>query len=436
MQLLPFSQTASDVTNSGSEPVSGSINIKAEQGEDSAGGALRSAFAEVFADTQDEAGALQKQAEVSPQIFEAEQFVANTSLLDATDELVSDADLLALTQQGQHSQQLEAQDVPVILTEASPISPIFSASDASKPLVGAINNLSLEVNQGPAAVGAQILAVQQVLQAQKDSQLKDGLSNVLSVKAGAEIKPDVFSTTAVLPLASSSMQSHVATSPASALELGALNLSSDFKLTEALKGPSKPMFDGVSDLGALMKKTGLATNKDLSGFTLEQSSPVLSSNPIPSPMKADGLNGETVPRFQLQMSFGHARWSETVSQQVMQLAAKNLSFAEIQLDPPELGPLQVRIQVQHDQAAVTFNAQSSLVREQLEQGQARLREVFSEEGLNLVDVDVRDQNQRDSDELDSEGMLSGVEEAEEELGSETSASTVEATLNMGVDDFV
>ncbi|TQV84318.1 hypothetical protein FKG94_05835 [Exilibacterium tricleocarpae] len=92
------------------------------------------------------------------------------------------------------------------------------------------------------------------------------------------------------------------------------------------------------------------------------------------------------------------QWRGVVQERVLWLAAQNISAAEIHLDPPELGPLQVRITLSQDQAQVTFSSQHASVREALDTGSHRLRELFEGEGLNLVDVDVSDQSfERQSD---------------------------------------
>src|SRR5690606_35851703 len=47
-------------------------------------------------------------------------------------------------------------------------------------------------------------------------------------------------------------------------------------------------------------------------------------------------------------------WSEAVVDRVMWLSSQNLKSAEIQLDPAELGRLEVRVNLSQDQAQVTF----------------------------------------------------------------------------------
>lgn len=97
---------------------------------------------------------------------------------------------------------------------------------------------------------------------------------------------------------------------------------------------------------------------------------------------------------------GSPQWSQAVGDKVLWLAAQNVSAAEIRLDPPELGPMQVKVTVNQDQASVTFTSPHPAVREALDQQLNRLREMFSEQGLNLVNVDVSDKSftQREQDE--------------------------------------
>jgi len=126
----------------------------------------------------------------------------------------------------------------------------------------------------------------------------------------------------------------------------------------------------------------------------EQVDALAPSNLSDRSMGAQSLSQASSPaRFFVNVEFGRSEWNSNVAAKVAQMAAQNLKHAEIQLDPPELGPLQVRVQVNTDQASVSFTAQSAQVRDALEQGSQRLRDLFEAEGMNLVDVDVSDQQQ-------------------------------------------
>lgn len=87
-------------------------------------------------------------------------------------------------------------------------------------------------------------------------------------------------------------------------------------------------------------------------------------------------------------------WSEAVVDRVMWLSSQNLKSAEIQLDPAELGRLEVRIEMNKDQAAqVTFISANANVRDQLEGQMQRLRDMFTQQGMGQLDVNVSDQSQ-------------------------------------------
>lgn len=85
-------------------------------------------------------------------------------------------------------------------------------------------------------------------------------------------------------------------------------------------------------------------------------------------------------------------WSEAVVDRVMWLSSQNLKSAEIQLDPAELGRLEVRVNLSQDQAQVTFASPNAGVRDALEGQMHRLRELFAQQGMSLADANVSDQS--------------------------------------------
>lgn len=107
-------------------------------------------------------------------------------------------------------------------------------------------------------------------------------------------------------------------------------------------------------------------------------------------------------------------WAQATGERVLWMVHQKVQSAEIQLDPPELGPLQVRVSVHQDQVSVSFVSAHGQVRDALDMQSLRLREMFEAQGLNLVDVDVSDQgfqgNQSDSRD---NPLLTGAGAAEE-----------------------
>lgn len=84
-------------------------------------------------------------------------------------------------------------------------------------------------------------------------------------------------------------------------------------------------------------------------------------------------------------------WSEAVVDRVMWLSSQNLKSAEIQLDPAELGRMEVRIDMNKDQTQVTFLSPHAGVRDALEGQMQRLRDMFAQQGMSM-DVNVSDQS--------------------------------------------
>lgn len=111
-------------------------------------------------------------------------------------------------------------------------------------------------------------------------------------------------------------------------------------------------------------------------------------------------------------------WSEAVVDRVMWLSSQNLKSAEIQLDPADLGRLEVRVNLSQDQAQVTFASPNAGVRDALEGQMHRLRELFAQQGMNLADANVSDQSLNRGWQGQGEGGRGSVAGRDERLGSE------------------
>lgn len=84
----------------------------------------------------------------------------------------------------------------------------------------------------------------------------------------------------------------------------------------------------------------------------------------------------------------HPDWDQALGQRVMWLVKQDVQGAELRINPPQLGPVEMRIVMNNDQATVSFTSQHAAVREALEAAVPRLRDMFSDNGLNLGNVNV------------------------------------------------
>ncbi|RZF84771.1 flagellar hook-length control protein FliK [Pseudoalteromonas sp. CO325X] len=86
--------------------------------------------------------------------------------------------------------------------------------------------------------------------------------------------------------------------------------------------------------------------------------------------------------------------AQQIQQRVNMMLNLNNQEAEIRLDPPELGSMQVRVRSEGEQAHVNFVVQNQQAKEALEQAMPRLRDLLAQQGLSLGDTNVEQQNQQ------------------------------------------
>ncbi|WP_339548123.1 flagellar hook-length control protein FliK [Pseudomonas sp. RA_35y_Pfl2_P32] len=98
-------------------------------------------------------------------------------------------------------------------------------------------------------------------------------------------------------------------------------------------------------------------------------------------------------------------WTEEVVNRVMYLSSVNLKAADIQLQPAELGRLDIRVNMIPDQQTqVTFMSAHVGVREALDGQMHRLREMFAQQGMGQVDVNVSDQSRGSQEQAQQQGQ--------------------------------
>ncbi len=81
------------------------------------------------------------------------------------------------------------------------------------------------------------------------------------------------------------------------------------------------------------------------------------------------------------------------------------TLAEIRLDPPELGSMQVRVNMNGDAASVNFVVQSQQARDALNDAMPRLRDMLSEQGIELGESFVQQDSGGEGE--DADGQLAG-----------------------------
>lgn len=85
---------------------------------------------------------------------------------------------------------------------------------------------------------------------------------------------------------------------------------------------------------------------------------------------------------------GSRDWDQAVGQKVVWMVAGGQQSASLTLNPPDLGPLQVVLNVSNSQATVNFTAAQPEVRQALEAAMPKLREMLADSGIQLGQTTV------------------------------------------------
>ena len=130
----------------------------------------------------------------------------------------------------------------------------------------------------------------------------------------------------------------------------------------------------------------------------------LSSLTTSTPVAATAQATPASPTVSLNVPLNQAGWDKALGERIQWMAGQGMQRANIKLNPAHLGPMEVRIQVQNDQATVQFTSAHGVVREALEAALPRLRDMFDNAGVELADVDISGQSFAEQQQAAADGQ--------------------------------
>jgi len=151
----------------------------------------------------------------------------------------------------------------------------------------------------------------------------------------------------------------------------------------------------VSDQTAQINpKISLATSDTVESFkqTLtavtepKSTMPEITPEMVSIPQKPVDTRMETAV---ITKPLSHPGWSKDLGEQIIWMNNKDISAAEIKLNPAHLGPISVRIDINQDnQTSILFTALHAETKEALESSIPKLKEMLLGQQLNLVNVNI------------------------------------------------
>jgi flagellar hook-length control protein FliK len=152
-----------------------------------------------------------------------------------------------------------------------------------------------------------------------------------------------------------------------------------------------------------------AAGLPLSGNTVKAASPgqelLLSRDVLPQPLPGasaatpgagSAASAPASPSASLTSTLGQPAFADELGAQVALWTRQGVQQAELRLNPVELGPVQVRIQLDGQQAQVMFAAEQQTTRDALQSALGQLAKALEQDGLRLAGSDVQAQLQQGS----------------------------------------
>ncbi|MBE0379476.1 flagellar hook-length control protein FliK [Pseudoalteromonas prydzensis] len=121
--------------------------------------------------------------------------------------------------------------------------------------------------------------------------------------------------------------------------------------------------------------------------------------------------------------------AKLLQERVSALLSINNKEAEIRLDPPEMGSMQIRIRSDAEQAHINFVVQNQQAKEALEQSLPRLRELLAQQGIELGESSIQQGNSQaehgDDAQQNGQGQLANKQQNEQQdsVTQQSSAAT-------------
>jgi flagellar hook-length control protein FliK len=152
-------------------------------------------------------------------------------------------------------------------------------------------------------------------------------------------------------------------------------------------------------------------------------------------------NPAAMPGDRIPARLGTQAWDNQVSQRIVYMVGKEQA-ATLTLNPPDLGPVQVVLNVTNDGASVAFSSNQQEVRQALENALPRLREMMGESGIALgnatVDAGMPDGRQAQQDGERRHGGAGGPGNAggTVAVGDDAAARPATRTVSLGDNGLV
>jgi flagellar hook-length control protein FliK len=219
---------------------------------------------------------------------------------------------------------------------------------------------------------------------------------------GAQEKQPVMTTAQLQALQQAQTQQKVQSTNS---EQQVIEEAGEEVIDPALISEDKPLESSVKTAGKVIDNVTMRTASELHAQSIQASQAKQSNDAYFEHQVSEVLNHNVASdsvqiqknNIQLQqetISIFRKDFADAVKDKVMLTINQKMQQFDITLDPPEFGNMQVRVNLQGEQASVNFVVQNQQAKDALEQNMHKLRDMLSEQGVDVGGANVEQQDQQ------------------------------------------
>lgn len=117
---------------------------------------------------------------------------------------------------------------------------------------------------------------------------------------------------------------------------------------------------------------------------------MIASHGVSAPTESNSTGGAQAARIDTPIH--DHQWSQNLGDRVVWMAKNDQQSAQININPPQLGPVQINLHINGDQASAVFTSPHAEVRQAIQDSMPQLRDMLSASGINLGQANVGSQS--------------------------------------------
>jgi flagellar hook-length control protein FliK len=304
--------------------------------------------------------------------------------------------ITALSQQSLAAQQPDVQtqnsDQLPLLTQSLPVNPSLQKKPVNSkdqqpqqtvdPLAAALAAATIQPAQPQTLANVAIKTPLQVSSSanQEQTQSADSLQSVNNIQTQSQTV-EVAASTSPVGAESTANQSTFSEEIAKA----------GIKLNQGASSADTTQINTMPVSAAALNDATITSQSTNSPSTEQNANTILNNLSTLNQAVSSGTTAQA-PAMTMTQNLTHPEWNNELGQKLIWMHTQNIPSAEIKINPPDLGPLSIKIDVdQNQQTTVSFITQHSEVKDAIEAAIPKLREMLNGQQLSLLDVNVSQQ---------------------------------------------